>query len=371
MKLTLHELLFTMGALLSSPSLASTRKPLAEKCGPSTANIVCINGYSAVMPGKFERDRPPDSINPMDQHSYAQTNIPDDKSWGLVKDAHFIVYDRERGLEILGDKPTSELAFEIKPLFHDATVFDPLTNEVYFSELSGGEISQKVIDLKQKKLSVKRKEANPPLYSPTGGIYRNGLFYFCVGGSSEDVPGPDGTVARPGIYTLNATTGESNVLLNNYFGYYFSTCNDIAMDGEGNIWFTDDGRLRKLQSASHPGNLLTLLFFLLQITPSEMVSAPIILFWRPLCIDSTPRRALYASSSSVSSSRTESPFHQTSRPSMSPTQALRRFRTTNPLLEASSTTLTMSLTPMLSGPLTSFTTARLLVTPDPSISLTR
>lgn len=369
MKLTLHELLLTMGALLSSPSLASTRKPLAEKCGPSTANIVCINGYSAVMPGKFERDRPPNSINPMDQHSYAQTNIPDDKSWGLVKDAHFIVYDRERGLEILGDKPTSELAFEIKPLFHDATVFDPLTNEVYFSELSGGETSQKVIDLKQRKLSVKRKEANPPLYSPTGGIYRNGLFYFCVGGSSEDVPGPDGTVARPGIYTLNATTGESNVLLNNYFGYYFSTCNDIAMDGEGNIWFTDDGELRN--SCNRPHGKRTNLSVFLQTTPSEMVSAPTILFWRPLCIASTPRLALYALSSSVSSSQTVSPFHPTSRPSMSQTRARRRSRTTNPLLEASSTTLTMSLIPMLSGLLMSFTTARLLVTPDRSISLIR
>ncbi|KAG8426767.1 hypothetical protein J3459_007815 [Metarhizium acridum] len=218
----------------------SSTKPLAEKCGPSTANIVCINGYSAVMPGNFERDRPPDSINPLDQHSYAQTKIPADPSWDLVKDADFIVYDKERGLEILGDEPTSEFAFEITPLFHDATVYDPYTNEVYFSQLSGGEISLKVIDLSEKNPQVKRKKADPPLYSPTGGIYRNGLFYFCVGGSSPDVLGPDGTVARPGIYTLNATSGESHVLLNNYFGYYFSTCNDIAMDGEGNIWFTDD-----------------------------------------------------------------------------------------------------------------------------------
>jgi hypothetical protein len=224
-------------SLSSAPRAAS----LAEKCGPDTSKIVCINHYSAVMPGNFYRPPPPDSINPLDQASYAQTEIPDDPSWDLVGDADFIVYDRERGLEILGDSPTSEFALEIAPFFHDATVYDPYTKEIYFSQLSGGEISQKVIDLDAEKPEVKRKKANPPLYSPTGGIYRNGLFYFCVGGSSHEVPGPSGTVARPGIYTLNATSGESKVLLNNYFGYHFSTCNDIAMDGEGNIWFTDDG----------------------------------------------------------------------------------------------------------------------------------
>jgi hypothetical protein len=204
------------------------------------------------MPGNFYRGPPPPSINPLDQPSYAQTKIPADESWGLVEDADFIIYDKERGLKILGDKPTSEFAFEITPLFHDATVYDPYTNEVYFSQLSGGEISQKVIDLNgDEGPKLVRKKADPPLYSPTGGIYRNGLFYFCVGGSSHSVPGPDGTVARPGIYTLNATSGESKVLLNNYFGYWFSTCNDIAMDGEGNIWFTDDGK-RPLRQLTHP-----------------------------------------------------------------------------------------------------------------------
>lgn len=259
MRVPLQEILITVSASYQSgdnvdvdranaqtplvPVPHSTRPPLAERCGPATAKIVCINGYSAVMPGNFSRAPPPDSINPMDQASYAQTEIPDDPSWQLVKEAGFIVYDKERGLEILGKKPTSEYKFDIEPLFHDATVYDPNTNEVWFSELSGGELSQKVINLGDEGKGVHRKAANPPLYSPVGGIYRNGLFYFCVGGSSDEVPGPDGTVARPGLYTLNATSGESKVLLNNYFGHWFSTCNDLAMDGEGNIWFTDDGML--------------------------------------------------------------------------------------------------------------------------------
>jgi len=261
MRVSYQNILITVTALYSSegdgqpdqqallappPPPPPQRPPLAEKCGPDTSKIVCINNYSAVLPGNFSRAPPPDSINPLDQASYAQTEIPGDDSWNLVKEADFIVFDRKRGLEILGDRPTSEFKYEIVNLFHDATVYDPYTNEVYFSQLSGGELSQKVIDLGNEAAGVRRKEANPPLYSPVGGIYRNGLFYFCVGGSSDEVPGPDGTVARPGVYTLNATSGESKVLLNNYFGYWFSTCNDIAMDGEGNIWFTDDGKFPQI-----------------------------------------------------------------------------------------------------------------------------
>ncbi|KAJ5106938.1 lactonohydrolase [Penicillium angulare] len=224
----------------NTPQQVPSKGPLVEPCGPSTSKIFCVNGYSAVLPGNFYRGPPPDSINPLDQPSYAQTKVPNDSSWSLLRDADFIVYDRGRALPILGDSPTSELKFNITPLFHDATVYDPFTNEIYFSQLSGGEISQKVIDLNENEPVVRRKQANPPLYSPTGGIYRNGLFYYCVGGSGSQVNGARDTVARPGIYTYNATSGESDVLLNNYFGYWFSTCNDIAMDGEGNIWFTDD-----------------------------------------------------------------------------------------------------------------------------------
>jgi hypothetical protein len=84
-----------------------------------------------------------------------------------------------------------------------------------FSELFGGELTQNVINLGDEGKRVHRKAANPPLYSPVGGIYRNGLFYFCVGGFSDEVLGPDGTVARPGLSTLNATSSESKVLMNN------------------------------------------------------------------------------------------------------------------------------------------------------------
>jgi hypothetical protein len=82
------------------------------------------------MSGNFSRAPPPDSINPMDQASYAQIEIPDYPSWHLVKEADFIVYDRERGLEMFSEKPTSEYTYNIEPFFHDATVYDSNTNEI-------------------------------------------------------------------------------------------------------------------------------------------------------------------------------------------------------------------------------------------------
>jgi hypothetical protein len=213
---------------------------LVEQCWPSAANIVCVDHYAAVLPGQFYRARPKKSYSPMEDPGFVETNIPDDPSLKRACNADFIVFDRQRGLEVLGDEPTNEFMFSLAPKFHDAVVYEPGTKEVYFSQLTPKSTSQLVISLGGFKPVMGDKVANPPLYAPTGGIFRDGLIYFCVGGNNRTMPGPGHTVARAGLYTLNATSGESKVLLNNYYGYFFSTCNDLAMDGTGNIWFTDD-----------------------------------------------------------------------------------------------------------------------------------
>jgi hypothetical protein len=75
-----------------------------------------------------------------------------------------------------------------------------------------------------------------PLYLPSGGTFHEGLIYYsCLGGNITA-----GQEFRPGIYTLNATSGKSQSLLNNYFGYYFNGCDDIVVDSRGDVWFTDN-----------------------------------------------------------------------------------------------------------------------------------
>ena len=222
--------------------LAQVVRPLAERCGPSSANIVCINHYSSVMPDNFYRKPINNSFDPTQDPPYEATTISDDPSWDLTAGADFLVFDRARGLELLGPAPKNEFRFTIAEVFHDAPVFNPPTNELYFSQLAPGFLPQLVVNLTASPPSLSEKTADPPLYSGSGAWYNGGLIYYCVGGGNRSIL-QSGTVSRPGIYTLNATTGKSNVLLNNYFGYYFNSCDDITVDAKGDVWFTDNGMI--------------------------------------------------------------------------------------------------------------------------------
>ncbi|MCJ1477601.1 hypothetical protein MMC13_006274 [Lambiella insularis] len=192
------------------------------------------------MPDDFYRKPINNSFQPTQDPPYEATTLSGDLSWGLTADADFLVFDRARGLELLGPAPKNEFRFTIAEVFHDAPVFNPPTNELYFSQLAPGFLPQLAVNLSASPLSLSNKVADPPLYSGNGAWYHGGLIYYCVGGGNRSVLEQSGTVSRPGIYTLNATTGKSNVLLNNYFGYYFNSCDDITVDAKGDVWFTDN-----------------------------------------------------------------------------------------------------------------------------------
>lgn len=72
-----------------------TCSPVATVCGPPTANIVCIDRYGSYLPPSFSRNSDP-------AVGYTGTLVPNDPSWNLTTTADFIVFDRERGLELLG-----------------------------------------------------------------------------------------------------------------------------------------------------------------------------------------------------------------------------------------------------------------------------
>lgn len=50
-----------------------------------------------------------------------------------------------------------------------------------------------------------------------------------------------GTEQRAGIRTLDPYTNKTTTLLNNYFGWYFNTVDDLFVDSHGDVWFTDPG----------------------------------------------------------------------------------------------------------------------------------
>lgn len=105
--LTLNAIIVTSEAQLSPPGVVS---PLAQTCGPSTAQVVCINKYAAVIPYPFYRQA---DTNGSYEDTIQSTQVPSDPSWNLVGEADFLVFDETRGFEVLGSSPTYEYMFAV------------------------------------------------------------------------------------------------------------------------------------------------------------------------------------------------------------------------------------------------------------------
>lgn len=73
--------------------------------------------------------------------------------------------------------------------------------------------------------------ANPPVDSINGAWYLNGTIIYGTNGINLTAP--------PGLYTFDLNTNLSKTLLNNYRGLRFATPDDLVVDPNGNILFTD------------------------------------------------------------------------------------------------------------------------------------
>nr|POE52164.1 gluconolactonase [Quercus suber] len=208
--------------------------PLAKACGPANAGIVCVNRYASVMPYHFFRESESTSM----QIDFGQTSVPNDTSFGLVSGATFLVFDHDRGLEILGGQPTYEKVFNVSDAVHEAPVYVPSLNRLFVSQLAPptGYLPQLVVDLNEDPPTLSPFLSDPPVYAPNGGTFHNGLVYWGASGGNNSI---GGTEQRVGIRTLDPHTNKTKTLLNNYFGYYFNTVDDLFVDKTGAIWFTD------------------------------------------------------------------------------------------------------------------------------------
>ena len=181
------------GAIHASAQPPGTISPLVEACGPSST-IVCVNKYASVMPYYFYR---PTGINGTDEETFAATIVPNDTSFSLVSRADFLVFDKERGLKLLGSNPSYEYMFAVNDgkllkmlmgftnnvviaAVHEAPVYVPATNKLYFSQLTGdtsppGFLPQLVLNLNVEPPELGELLSDPPIYAPNGGTFHNGL----------------------------------------------------------------------------------------------------------------------------------------------------------------------------------------------------
>lgn len=156
-----------------------------------------------------------------------------------VKSADFVVFDKERGLEILGHNPRHDFMFTVTEAVHEAPVFVKSLNKLWLSQLAPppGYLPQLVVDLNQDPPTLSEYLSDPPIYAPNGGTFHDGKIIWGASGGNRSIGGGE---QRVSLRTLDPETNKTTSLLNNYHGFYFNTIDDLAVHPKtGDIWFTD------------------------------------------------------------------------------------------------------------------------------------
>ncbi|WXC60180.1 hypothetical protein SNK03_006041 [Fusarium graminearum] len=166
----------------------------------------------------------------------------------------FHVYDAEF-LDIIGSNPTLTLlaTSDRDPIFHEAVVWHPPTEEVFFVQSAGSpdagtgleksSIIQKISLAEaealrngshtQSQVEIAVVDSEPQVINPNGGTNYKGQIIFAGEGQGEDVPSA--------LYLMNPEKPyNTTILVNNYFGRQFNSLNDVSVNPRnGHIYFTD------------------------------------------------------------------------------------------------------------------------------------
>jgi len=172
-------------------------------------------------------------------YDFRNTSVPNGTSSDLTANADFLVFDQARGMEYLGSSPSYGYVFQVSNAVHEAPVYAPVQNKLFLSQLAppAGFLPQLVIDLNENPPTLSEFIPNPPIYAPNGGTFRNGLIIFGASGGNDSIGGME---QRPSLRTLDPATNQTDVLLNNYFGFYFNTIDDLSIHPTSrDIFFTD------------------------------------------------------------------------------------------------------------------------------------
>ncbi|KAM0287551.1 hypothetical protein ACHAO9_007580 [Fusarium lateritium] len=166
----------------------------------------------------------------------------------------FHVYDAEF-LDIIGHDPTLTLiaTSATDPIFHEAVVWSPGTEEVFFAQNAGdpaagtglkkSSVVQKISlsDAEAVKngthiseeVEVKVVDSTPQVVNPNGGTNYKGQIIFAGEGQGDNIPSA--------LYLMNPRSPHNTtILVNNYFGRQFNSINDVSVNPRnGDIYFTD------------------------------------------------------------------------------------------------------------------------------------
>ncbi|KAL8294805.1 hypothetical protein RB600_000663 [Gaeumannomyces tritici] len=166
----------------------------------------------------------------------------------------FHVYDKEF-LKVIGSNPTLTLIGQTAsdPIFHEAVVWSPKTEEVFFAQNAGAPaagtglnksaIVQK-ISLAQAaavsgqrnatgKVEITTVDAKPTIINANGGTNYRGKIVFAGEGMGESIPST--------LFVMDPVAPyNTTVLLNNFYGRQFGSLNDVAVNPRNrDLYFTD------------------------------------------------------------------------------------------------------------------------------------
>ncbi|WYZ43078.1 hypothetical protein EsH8_VI_000777 [Colletotrichum jinshuiense] len=216
---------------------------LAERLLPEKAQIIDQKSFNVL-----EVVPPPQEVNATTEFLWPGV------SHESLTEKPFHVYDPEF-YDIIGSNPSLTLiaTSETDPIFHEAVVWYPPTEEVFFVQNAGAPAAGTGLNKSSivQKISLAEAEAlrngslgadevevvtvpsNPQVINPNGGTNYNGQIIFAGEGQGDRIPSA--------LYLMNPLEPyNTTVLVNNYFGRQFNSLNDVVVNRRnGDIYFTD------------------------------------------------------------------------------------------------------------------------------------
>lgn len=230
--------------------------PTVERCPglKNASNIACVNNYAAVLPYPFKRASALNGVDP-ENDTFIDTSVPSDPSFALLEDTPFVVFDEARGLDMVGSDTKLERMFDTRnDSIHEAPVYVPGLNVIIYSLPHQGIYEQQIINLNHTPPTIANYTTTPPVYAVNGGkLYQDKIYWASEASFSFPDPTNGSLVQQtPGIYQLDPYTGEVITLVNNYFGTQLNSPNDLFIDINGDIFFTDSWYGYAINVTSYP-----------------------------------------------------------------------------------------------------------------------
>lgn len=130
---------------------------------------------------------------------------------------------------------------QAEEIVHEAPVYIPSVNRLYFSQLERGFLPLLMVDLNSDPPALSEYLPDPPVYTPNGGTaYDNGTkLLFGASGVNASIGDPP-TQHAASLTVVDPIANTSTVILNNYFGLPFNGFDDLCVHPvTGDIFFTD------------------------------------------------------------------------------------------------------------------------------------